>query len=63
MLKLFQITLIFGVLFMMVLAILTPDKTMSGNYTDLFSYWTDDDYYQQNFVDEMYIPLEKDKNE
>ena len=59
MLKLFQISLLTGVLFVMFLCVITPDKTLDGSYTDMFSYWTDEDYYQRNFVDELYIPLER----
>ena len=35
---------------MMWIVILTPEKTLDGEYTQPFKYWTDDTYFQQNFI-------------
>ena len=43
-----------------ILILLTPDKTNADEYTDVIRYWTDNTYYNINFVDELYIPLEKE---
>jgi hypothetical protein len=43
-----------------ILILLTPDKTNAGEYTNVIEYWTNDTYYNINFVDELYIPLEKE---
>lgn len=32
------------------LAILTPEKTPSGQYTDPVKYWTDNQYYTEQFI-------------
>lgn len=42
---------IIGLLIVFILAILimTPDKTKSGEYTNLWKYWTDDVYFTSNF--------------
>lgn len=60
MLKLFQLTLMLASMVVFILILLTPDKTNAGEYTDVIRYWTDDTYYNINFVDELYIPLEKE---
>lgn len=44
------ILLVCTMLFM--ICILTPEKTNSGYYTDPYKYWTDDNYFQQNFTTE-----------
>lgn len=33
--------------------VLTPEKTLDGQYTDPFKYWTDDIYFQQHFNKEQ----------
>lgn len=60
MLKLFQLTIMLASMVVFILILLTPDKTNAGEYTDVIRYWTDDTYYNINFVDELYIPLEKE---
>lgn len=37
---------------LMWIVILTPEKTIYGEYTQPFKYWTDDVYFQQNFIKE-----------
>ena len=32
--------------------ILTPEKTIYGEYTQPYKYWTDDQYFKENFVRE-----------
>lgn len=44
----FIIGLLIG--FMLIILIMTPDKTNSGNYTNAWKYWTSDAYYNSNFV-------------
>lgn len=34
----------------MFICIFTPEKTIKGEYTQPFKYWTDDTYFQQNFI-------------
>jgi len=58
--KLFQITVVLMSMFVFILCLLTPDKTNAGEYTNVIEYWTNDTYYNINFVDELYIPLEKE---
>lgn len=58
--KLFQITVVLMSIFVFILCLLTPDKTNAGEYTNVIEYWTNDTYYNINFVDELYIPLEKE---
>jgi hypothetical protein len=45
------VCLIVGLLivFMLVILIMTPDKTSSGEYTNVWKYWTDNAYFNQNF--------------
>lgn len=45
-----------------ILILLTLDKTNADEYTDVIRYWTDDTYYNINFVDELYIPLERSED-
>ena len=58
--KLFQWTVIFSSMIVFILCLLTPEKTNAGEYTNVIKYWTNDTYYNINFVDELYIPLEKE---
>lgn len=37
------------IVFMLAILVLTPDKTKSGEYTNLWKYWTDDAYFTSNF--------------
>lgn len=37
------------IVFMSATLIITPDKTKSGEYTNLWRYWTDDAYFTSNF--------------
>ena len=60
MIKLFQLTIVLASVVVFILILLTPDKTNAGEYTNVIRYWTDDTYYNINFVDELYIPLEKE---
>jgi len=39
---------VFSMMFWLIL--LTPEKTINGQYTQPFKYWTDDVYFQQNFI-------------
>jgi len=59
-LKLFQLTIVLASMVAFILILLTPDKTNADEYTDVIRYWTDNTYYNINFVDELYIPLEKE---
>lgn len=34
---------------MFVLCIVTPEKTVYGEYTDVLKYWTSDSYFTSNF--------------
>lgn len=34
---------------LVILAIMTPDKDKNGYFTDLYKYWTDDAYFNNNF--------------
>ena len=60
--KLFQWTVIFSSMIVFILCLLTPEKTNDGKYTNVIKYWTDNTYYNINFVDELYIPLERSKD-
>ena len=35
---------------MLFMCVLTPEKTNEGEYTQPYKYWTDDTYFQQNFI-------------
>lgn len=37
------------IVIMLMLLIMTPDKTKSGEYTNAWKYWTSDAYFNQNF--------------
>lgn len=39
---------VFSIMFWVIL--LTPEKTINGEYTQPFKYWTDDVYFEQNFI-------------
>ena len=43
-------TILSGVFALFILAIITPDKTNSGKYTNFWKYWTDDIYFTENFT-------------
>ena len=60
MIKLFQLTILLASTVAFILILLTPEKTNAGEYTNVIEYWTNDTYYNINFVDELYIPLEKE---
>ena len=44
----FIVMLMFSILLWIM--ILTPEKTKYGEFTQPFKYWTDDSYFQQNFI-------------
>lgn len=35
--------------FLMLLCLITPDKTKYGIYTEPVKYWTDNEYFKNNF--------------
>ena len=35
---------------LLVMSLLTPDRTNRGQYTNPFKYWFDNEYYQTEFV-------------
>lgn len=39
-----------AIMTMMFICILTPEKTKYGEFTQPFKYWTDNSYFQQNFI-------------
>lgn len=43
--------IIFGmaILTMIMLCVITPDKTNNGEYTNLWKYWTNNQYFYDNF--------------
>jgi len=43
---------LFGLITMLVLLIITPEKTNSGSYTNVIKYWTSDKYFESNFASE-----------
>ena len=42
------ILILMSVMFWVIL--LTPEKTLDGQYTQPFKYWTDNQYFAQNFI-------------
>lgn len=41
--------LMIGMWLMFFMALLTPERTANGNYTKPFEYWTNQQYYCDNF--------------
>lgn len=43
-------SVLFGFIFFLILvALITPEKDKNGNYTQPYKYWTDSAYYEANF--------------
>lgn len=38
-----------GLMMILVLLVLTPEKTKYGTYTDIIKYWTSNEYLEANF--------------
>lgn len=48
------LVLLSGMMLMMVLLTLTPEKTSYNEYTQPYKYWTSNTYYCVNFIDHKY---------